>query len=80
MTGKEKRPVVMVVCWGELFQDTILALQSLSEFARLAFSKTFDIQLTVTAGTFSRQFSVSRNNALVLQSADVSRVAACGLV
>ena len=61
-----------------LFQDTILALQSLSEFARLAFSKTFDIQLSVTAGTFSKHFSVNRNNALVLQSADVSPAVVCG--
>ena len=53
-------------------QDTILALQALSEFARLAYSKTFDIQVTVTAGAFSKHFSVNQNNALILQSADVS--------
>nr|AVP12646.1 CD109 antigene-like protein 1 [Littorina littorea] len=55
-------------------QDTILALQALSEFARLAYSKSFNIEVSVTAASFAKQFSVNQNNALVLQSADLPSV------
>ncbi|KAK7492650.1 hypothetical protein BaRGS_00016129, partial [Batillaria attramentaria] len=55
-------------------QDTILALQGLSEFARLAYSNNFNIDITVTADSFSKQFSVSQANALVLQSAEMPSI------
>ena len=52
-------------------QDTVMALQALSEFAKMAYSNNFDIQMTVTAGSFSHQFSVNAQNALLLQSVEV---------
>jgi len=52
-------------------QDTVLALQALSQFARMAYSKNFNIQATVATDSFNRQFTVNQNNALVLQSADL---------
>jgi hypothetical protein len=51
-----------------------MALQALSEFARMAYSNNFNIDVSVTAGAFHQQFSVNQGNALVLQSADVSIV------
>lgn len=55
-------------------QDTILALQALSEFARLAYSNNFNIQVDVTAASFSKHFTINQANALVLQSAEMSSI------
>jgi len=52
-------------------QDTVLALQSLSEFAAMVYSNNFDLQITVKAGTFSKQFQVNPTNALILQATEV---------
>ena len=52
-------------------QDTVLALQSLSEFAAMVYSNNFDLQITVKAGTFSKQFQVNPTNALILQAVEV---------
>ncbi|XP_052280995.1 CD109 antigen-like [Dreissena polymorpha] len=49
-------------------QDTVVALQALSRFAALIFSDTFNIQATVTAGTFTHTFNINKQNALVMQS------------
>ncbi|PVD34967.1 hypothetical protein C0Q70_06248 [Pomacea canaliculata] len=55
-------------------EDTILALQALSEFARLAYSNSFNVEVAVLANGFSRNFSISQTNALVLQSADLPSI------
>ncbi|XP_022321696.2 CD109 antigen-like isoform X2 [Crassostrea virginica] len=55
-------------------QDTVMALQALSEFAKMAYSNNFDIQMTVTAGSFSHQFSVNAQNALLLQSVELPTI------
>ncbi|XP_062608191.1 CD109 antigen-like isoform X3 [Saccostrea cucullata] len=55
-------------------QDTVLALQALSEFAKMAYSSNFDIQMTVTTDTFSHQFSVNAKNALLLQSVELPSI------
>ncbi|XP_060581140.1 CD109 antigen-like isoform X3 [Ruditapes philippinarum] len=49
-------------------QDTVIGLQALSEFAVMAYSDNFDIQATITAGTFTHKFSINKQNALVLQT------------
>ncbi|KAH3835183.1 hypothetical protein DPMN_108530 [Dreissena polymorpha] len=49
-------------------QDTVVALQALSRFAAMIFSDTFNIQATVTAGTFTHTFNINKQNALVMQS------------
>nr|KAG5690559.1 hypothetical protein BaRGS_014692 [Batillaria attramentaria] len=52
--------------------DTIIALQALSEFAPLANSgDSLDVEVDVTAGSFTPHFTVTKGNALVLQSAEV---------
>ncbi|KAK7473610.1 hypothetical protein BaRGS_00035157, partial [Batillaria attramentaria] len=56
-------------------QDTIIALQALSEFAPLAGSgDSQDIEVDVTAGSFTPHFTVTKGNALVLQSAETKAV------
>ncbi|XP_071088381.1 CD109 antigen-like isoform X2 [Haliotis cracherodii] len=55
-------------------QDTVLALQALSEFAKMAYSNNFDIQVTVSSGSFRHQFSVNQNNPLVLQSVELPSI------
>ena len=57
-----------------VFQDTVVALQALSRFAAMIFSDTFNIQATVTAGTFTHTFNINKQNALVMQSVVVSRI------
>ncbi|KAK7474938.1 hypothetical protein BaRGS_00033825, partial [Batillaria attramentaria] len=55
--------------------DTIIALQALSEFASLAGSgDSQDIEVDVTAGSFTAHFTVTKGNALVLQSAETKAV------
>ncbi|KAK7473608.1 hypothetical protein BaRGS_00035155 [Batillaria attramentaria] len=55
--------------------DTIIALQALSEFASLAGSgDSQDIEVDVTAGSFTPHFTVTKGNALVLQSAETKAV------
>ncbi|WAQ99618.1 CD109-like protein, partial [Mya arenaria] len=49
-------------------QDTVVALQALSDFAAKIYSNTFDITATVTAGTFTHTFNINKQNALVQQS------------
>uniref|UniRef100_K1RWY1 CD109 antigen n=1 Tax=Magallana gigas TaxID=29159 RepID=K1RWY1_MAGGI len=55
-------------------QDTVVALQALSEFAKMVYSNNFDIQMTATAGNFSHQFSVNAKNALLLQSIELPTI------
>ncbi|XP_071127944.1 CD109 antigen-like isoform X2 [Mytilus edulis] len=55
-------------------QDTVLALQSLSEFAAMVYSNNFDLQVSVTAGNFTKQFQVNPTNALILQVAELSSI------
>nr|KAG5689544.1 hypothetical protein BaRGS_008919 [Batillaria attramentaria] len=58
-----------------ILQDTIIALQALSEFASLAGSgDSQDIEVDVTAGSFTPHFTVTKGNALVLQSAETKAV------
>ncbi|KAK7473597.1 hypothetical protein BaRGS_00035144, partial [Batillaria attramentaria] len=55
--------------------DTIIALQALSEFAPLANSgDSLDVEVDVTAGSFTPHFTVTKGNALVLQSAETKTV------
>lgn len=57
------------------FQDTIIALQSLAEFATMVYSPNFNMKVRLTSKTpgvpFQKDFTVDANNALVLQTADV---------
>ncbi|XP_052253498.1 CD109 antigen-like isoform X15 [Dreissena polymorpha] len=55
-------------------QDTVVALQALSRFAAMIFSDTFNIQATVTAGTFTHTFNINKQNALVMQSVVLSSI------
>lgn len=56
-------------------QDTIIALQSLAEFATMVYSPNFNMKVRLTSKTpgvpFQQNFNVDANNALVLQTADV---------
>lgn len=58
-----------------LLQDTVVGLQAIAEFAQLVDSKDRDISVHVTmdGNNFKKDFSISDENALVLQSAEVSR-------
>ncbi|XP_069130827.1 CD109 antigen-like isoform X2 [Argopecten irradians] len=55
-------------------QDTVLALQALSEFARIGFSENFNMQIGITAGQTTHTFNVTRQNALVLQSLELPSI------
>ena len=55
-----------------VLQDTIVGLQALSEFARVAYSDSLGIQVTITADAFTKTLTVNKQNALVLQSVVVS--------
>nr|XP_034324217.1 CD109 antigen isoform X1 [Crassostrea gigas]XP_034324218.1 CD109 antigen isoform X1 [Crassostrea gigas] len=55
-------------------QDTVVALQALSEFTKMVYSNNFDIQMTATAGSFSHQFSINAKNALLLQSVELPTI------
>ncbi|XP_033743827.1 CD109 antigen-like isoform X3 [Pecten maximus] len=55
-------------------QDTVVALQALSEFSRIGYSDHFDMQIGITAGQVTHMFNVTRQNALVLQSLELSSV------
>nr|XP_022294874.1 CD109 antigen-like [Crassostrea virginica] len=55
-------------------QDTVMALQALSVFAKLTYSTNFDIQMTVSAGSFSHQFAVNTQKALQLQSVELPNI------
>jgi len=50
------------------FQDTVVALQALSDFAAMAYSDSFDIQATITADNMTHTFSINKQNSLVLQT------------
>nr|XP_022323516.1 CD109 antigen-like isoform X2 [Crassostrea virginica] len=56
-------------------QDTIIALQSLAEFATMVFSPNFNMRVRLTSKTpevpFQQEFVIDQNNALVLQTADI---------
>ena len=54
-----------------MFQDTVLALQALSDFAKMAFSDTFQMDIAVSAGQFNHEFHINPHNALVLQTSEV---------
>lgn len=61
-----------------MLQDTILALQSMSEFAQMGFlvsasdSKNINMQVAMTGTNFSHQVSINSRNALVLQTYQVN--------
>ncbi|XP_041347121.1 alpha-2-macroglobulin-like [Gigantopelta aegis] len=55
-------------------QDTVLALQALSQFAKMAYAKNFDIQVHLKAGSFSHSFSINQRNALVLQKVELPSI------
>ncbi|XP_033743834.1 CD109 antigen-like [Pecten maximus] len=55
-------------------QDTVVALQALSEFSRIGYSDHFDMQIGITAGQVTHMFNVTRQNALVLQSLELPSV------
>ncbi|XP_060062599.1 CD109 antigen-like [Ylistrum balloti] len=55
-------------------QDTVIALQSLSEFARIGFSEHFNMHIGITAGQVTHTFNVTRQNALVLQSLELPSI------
>lgn len=53
-------------------QDTVMALQALGAYSEKAYSPTFNISVTVTSAASSQQFEVTPENAIVLQSYEVS--------
>lgn len=53
-------------------QDTVVALQALTDIAANVYSNNFNIQMTITAGLFSHAFTINPANALVQQSVQVS--------
>ncbi|VDM23426.1 unnamed protein product [Toxocara canis] len=55
-------------------QDTVMALQALGVYAEKAFSPTFNISVTVTNGANNQQFEVTPENAIVLQSYELSNL------
>lgn len=61
----------IIICMS-LGQDTVLALQSLSEFARMAYSDSFNMEIAIRAGHTFHNFTVTKQNALLLQSIEVS--------
>lgn len=59
----------------ELFQDTVIGLQALSEFAELVYTPDIDftVQLTSSADpSFSRIIKVDHQNSMVLQLVEVN--------
>ena len=54
-----------------LLQDTVVGLQALSDFASKVYSHNFNIQASISTDDLKHTFSVSQNNALVLQSLKV---------
>ncbi|XP_064609434.1 CD109 antigen-like [Liolophura sinensis] len=52
-------------------QDTVVALQALSEFAGLIYSPTSNVDVVVSAANFRQSFGVSRSSALILQSTEI---------
>ncbi|XP_062603689.1 CD109 antigen-like isoform X2 [Saccostrea cucullata] len=56
-------------------QDTIIALQGLAEFATMVYSPNFNMRVTLTSKTpgapFNQKFTITQDNALVLQTADI---------
>ena len=60
----------MLICIF-LLQDTVVGLQALSDFASKVYSHNFNIQATISTDALTHTFSVSQNNALVLQSLKV---------
>ncbi|MFH4982814.1 hypothetical protein AB6A40_009523 [Gnathostoma spinigerum] len=54
------------------FQDTVIALQGLGAYAEKIYSPTFNITLTVKNDGDTHEFSVTPENAIVLQSFELS--------
>jgi len=58
-------------------QDTVVALNALSEFSRLVYSDTFNVQVTAKLNsTTTWPFTVDRTNSLVLQSKETKMIPA----
>ncbi|XP_012945936.1 CD109 antigen [Aplysia californica] len=56
-------------------QDTVIALNALSEFNRQVYSDNFQVSITTTFNVFQRfRFNIDKTNSLVLQSKDTTRV------
>ncbi|KAL3880815.1 hypothetical protein ACJMK2_033022, partial [Sinanodonta woodiana] len=55
-------------------QDTVLALQALSSFARMAYSNNFNVHVNVTTENVLKSFDISQINALVLQTTELPSV------
>uniref|UniRef100_A0A914ZVE4 TEP1-F n=1 Tax=Parascaris univalens TaxID=6257 RepID=A0A914ZVE4_PARUN len=55
-------------------QDTVMALQALGAYSEKAYSPTFNISVTVTSAASSQQFEVTPENAIVLQSYELSNL------
>uniref|UniRef100_A0A914RUK0 Alpha-macroglobulin receptor-binding domain-containing protein n=1 Tax=Parascaris equorum TaxID=6256 RepID=A0A914RUK0_PAREQ len=54
--------------------DTVMALQALGAYSEKAYSPTFNISVTVTSAASSQQFEVTPENAIVLQSYELSNL------
>ncbi|VDK50291.1 unnamed protein product [Anisakis simplex] len=53
-------------------QDTVMALQALGAYAEKAYSPTFNVSIIVKSGADNEQFEVTPENAIVLQSYEIS--------
>lgn len=67
--------VVILLYTHTLFQDTIIALQGLSEMAEQIYSPDFDMTVTISrppGSDVTETFNITADNALIFQSRDVS--------
>ncbi|XP_064609177.1 LOW QUALITY PROTEIN: CD109 antigen-like [Liolophura sinensis] len=55
-------------------QDTVLALQALSEFAKLIYSPEFNIEVNLQAGELQKHITVNKDNSVLLQTIDLPNV------
>ncbi|XP_064610073.1 CD109 antigen-like [Liolophura sinensis] len=55
-------------------QDTVVALQALSEFAEKIFSPTFDVTVKISDDVNKHNFRIQRENSLVFQTAQMNNV------
>lgn len=55
-------------------QDTVVGLQALSDFVGKVYSSNFNIQASMSAGTFRHNFTISQQNSLVLQSVNLPTI------
>lgn len=55
-------------------QDTLIALQALSEYGVLTFVKNAQNTVKVTSGSFSKDFQVNRENSVLLQQVELPHI------